>query len=247
MAFHSTSALGTLVVISAENWAEMISFVMKMGEEVEQFRLDLTTGAARSFSDKPKLNKPARFSGRFGTINTWACHMDTNVPNPTTDEALIMATSCLQGNAISWWQAYAEESDVTDWPTLRAAPRLRFNHLNRVQTARGHLQTWKQMKDVKSYNESFQSIILDIPDMSMAEKIDRHVRGLKSYIWEALCLKHYDTLDDVMRDAVSMEAAKHGVCRVLNTEGAAAAMNGPIPMDITEIQIVKLTPEERKR
>lgn len=103
------------------------------------------------------------------------------------------------------------------------------------------------MKDVTSYKKSFQSITLDIPDITTAEQIDRYSRGLKGYIWEALCLKQYDTLDAVMRDTLKVEAAKRGVCRVTNTDDAAAAVNGPVPMEIANMQLAKLAPEERKR
>lgn len=86
----------------------MTSFVMKLSQEVEQFHLGLTTGAAPIFSDKPKLYKMAPSCGRSGTINTWDCHRDTYVANATTDEALIVATSYFQGEAFSSWQMYAK-------------------------------------------------------------------------------------------------------------------------------------------
>lgn len=103
------------------------------------------------------------------------------------------------------------------------------------------------MKDVARYNKSFQSIILDIPDITKAEQIGRYSRGLKSYNWEALCRKLYVTLDAKMRDALKVEAAKRGVRRVTNTDSAAAAVNGPLPMKIANMQHMKLTPEERMR
>lgn len=158
-----------------------------------------------------------------------------------------MATSYMQREAFTWWQRYAGKADVTDWPTLREALQLRFNPLNKVQAARDLLHKWKQMKDVASYDKSFQSTIPDIPDIGMTEQIDRYTRSLKSYVWEALCLKTYETLDAVMRDALQVEAAKRGVRRTPNTESTVAANNGPVPMDIANVQVVKLTPEERAR
>lgn len=65
----------------------------------------------------------------------------------------------MQREAFTWWQRYAGKADVTDWPTLREAPQLRFNPLSKVQAARDLLHKWKQMKDVASYDKSFQSII----------------------------------------------------------------------------------------
>lgn len=125
-----------------------------------------------------------------------------------------MATSCLQGEAFSWWQNYSGAARVTDWPTLREALKVRFNPLIKVQAARDLLHMWKQTTDVASYKKSFQSIILDIPDITMTEQIDRYSRGLKGYIWETQSLKQYETLDAIMLDALKVEAAKRGVRRV---------------------------------
>lgn len=247
MASGSTSGASTPAAISAENWAEITSYVKKLGQETEQLRLDLATTATLPSFDKPKLSKPTAFFGRAGAIDAWASHMDTYVAKATPGEALLIATSYLQGEAFSWWQTHAGKADISDWPTLREALKVRFNPLNKVQAARDLLHKWKQMKDVASYNKSFQSIVLDIPDITMTEQVDRYSRGLKSYIWEALCLKRYDTLDEVMLDALKVEAAKRGVRRISNTEGTTAADRGPAPMDIAYVRIVKLTPEERQR
>ena len=97
---------------------------------------------------------------------------------------------------------------------------------------------------------SFQSIVLDIPKITMPEKIDRYSRGLKSYIWEALCTKQYDTVEALMLDALKVEAAKRGSYRG-NEKGnaftAAASKYGPAPIDISALPMTRLTPEERKR
>ena len=47
------------------------------------------------------------------------------------------------------------------------------------------------MKDVSSFNEDFQKIILDIPTITSEEQIYRYSRGLISYIWKELCTKEY--------------------------------------------------------
>ncbi|GAB0498074.1 hypothetical protein MMPV_009415 [Pyropia vietnamensis] len=206
----------------------MTSYLEKLGQETEQLRLELATARAQApGSEKPKLNKPSAFSGRPGTIDAWASHMDSYVAKANPAEALHLAVSYLQGEAFAWWQAHAAKSQVQDWGTLREALKIRFNPLNKIQAARDLLHKWKQMKDVTSYNKSFQAIVLDIPDITVAEQIDRYSRGLKSYIWEVLCLKHYDTLDLIMLDALKVEAAKRGARRPPSSE-LAGALNGAI-------------------
>ncbi|GAB0493809.1 hypothetical protein MMPV_005095 [Pyropia vietnamensis] len=144
--------------------------------------------------------------------------------------------------------SYSARSEVRDWQTLREALKNRFNPLNKVQAARDLLHKWKQVKDVSSYNKSFQSIILDIPDITVAEIVDRYSRGLKPYyIWEVLCLKQYESLEAIMLDALKVEAAKRGTRRISNHEVAATSAGIPVPMDLSSVKVVKLTPEERQR
>lgn len=112
MASNSTSGNDTPAAISADTWAEMTSFVNRLGQETEQLRRELA--ASRPRSEMPKLNKPAPFSGRAGAIDAWASHMDTYVAKATAAEALLVASSYLQGEAFSWWQTYAEKSEVTN-------------------------------------------------------------------------------------------------------------------------------------
>ncbi len=47
------------------------------------------------------------------------------------------------------------------------------------------------LNDVAAFNDDFQCIILDIPNISVDEQIDRYTRGLKRYIWKELCTNEY--------------------------------------------------------
>ncbi len=58
-----------------------------------------------------------------------------------------------------------------------------------------------------TFNDDFQKIILDIPNISIEEQIDRYTRGLKSYIWKELCANEYKKLADAMRDTERVESA----------------------------------------
>ncbi|GAB0497616.1 hypothetical protein MMPV_008951 [Pyropia vietnamensis] len=156
--------------MTSENWAKMAAYVEKLGQEAEQLRRELEAAKVHVPSAvRPQLNKPNCFSGRPGSIDAWAAHMDVYVSGATPTEALLVATSYLEGEAFSWWQSYSARSEVCDWQTLREALKNRFNPPNKVQAARDLLHKWKQVKDVSSNNKSFQSIILDIPDITVAE------------------------------------------------------------------------------
>ena len=80
----------------------------------------------------------------------------------------------------------------------------------------------------------------------MAELIDRYSRGLKSYIWDVLCLNNYDTLDSIMLEALKVEPAEQGTRRAAIPETAGTGAGAQTPMITSGGQIGNLTPEEQQ-
>ena len=62
---------------------------------------------------------------------------------------------------------------MTTWPLLKEALIRRFESLNRVKVARDKLAKWKPIKDVASFNEDFQKILVDIPSITIEEQMER--------------------------------------------------------------------------
>jgi len=209
-----------------------------------------------SDNPKPKKHQPEKFSGR-GSITSWATHMDNYLANATDDDSLQLAVSYLSGAAHEWWIVYQKTDDgseIKTWNCLRKAIISRFETLNKEKVARDKLARWRQVRDVSSFNDDFQRILLDIPTISMAEQIDRYTRGLKQYIWKELCTKDYRDLAEAMRDAERVEAAH----RRLGPNGGISEnkdygrkpegnSSRPVPMELGNIQIKKLTKEEREQ
>ncbi len=196
-----------------------------------------------------KPNKPESYSGK-SSIRSWAIHMDNYLKNCANEEAVSVASSYLIGPAHEWWivhQTTNTGSTIDSWEKLKDALIARFETLNKEKLARDKLATWKQIKDVITFNEDFQRIILDISDISESEKIDRYSRGLKSYIWKELCTKDYDDLTVLMRDAQRVESAhKRLGGSYLKSYNSPSAEKQNDPMEIGNIEIKKLTPEERE-
>ena len=164
-----------------------------------------------------------------------------------------MAISYLEGPAHEWWIGYKnteEGQQINTWPLLKEALIRRFESLNKVKIAREKLAKWKQIKDVSSFNEDFQKILLDIPSITIEEQIDRYARGLKPFIWSELCTREYSSLTDLMRDAEPVESTfrRIGKVPVRNITGdklRAPRTNGLVPMDIGNVTLKKLSPAER--
>ena len=156
-----------------------------------------------------KPRKPEPFNGK-GSVRSWITHLNNYIGNEHNPHALSVAVSYLQGPAHEWWLGYKETeegSQVKTWVKLQQALIGRFEARNKTKIARDKLAKWKQIKDVSSFNEYFQKILLDIPNITTEQKIDRYSRGLKSYIWRELCTKEYASLSELMRDAERIEMA----------------------------------------
>ena len=242
-----------------ESWNQLTSYVNQMGEEIKAHKTELAETKAMlaeakaqssGGSSSARPHKPILFSGKPGTVEAWCSHMDSYVRLSDPEEACRIACTYLDGEAFNWWHSYHQTATVHHWSTVRAALVRRFSPLNKMQAARNKLHSWRQISDVGTFNKSFLSILLDIPDITEEEKIDRYSRGLKRAIWEPLCVKTYTELESLMTDALRVEAAKAGVSRITsNLSGGSAgqASSVTVPMDISSIKVDKLTPDERQR
>lgn len=211
----------------------------------------LAVQSGSSSGIKPK--KPHSFNGK-GSIRSWITHVSNYVGNDQNPQALTVAVSYLDGSAHEWWLGYKvteEGSQIQTWPQLQEALIRRFETLNKIKIARDKLARWKQIKDVSSFNEDFQKILLDIPTITIEEQLDRYARGLKHYIWKELCTKEYTSLGDLMKDAERVEMAHRRfgkpAPRVATPDKPRQPTRptGPVPMEIGNVQLKKLTPAER--
>lgn len=160
--------------------------------ELEKTTKKLTEIKAKAFgasSASAKPHQPTTFSGKTGTIASWGTRMKSCASINEAVDACRIACTYLNGEAFSWWKTCRDQAIIRDWPTLRDALIQHFNPLNKAQAARNELHSWREIKDVATFNKSFLSIVLDIPDIPEEQAIDRYSRGLKRDIWELLCAK----------------------------------------------------------
>lgn len=242
-----------------ESWNQLSAFVAQMSRELESQKIELAETKTQLVEAKAKAaagstaarpNKPSPLSGKPGTVEAWCSHMDSYVHLNDPEEACRIASTYLDGEAFNWWHTYRRSNVVSDWNAFRTAIVRRFSPLNKTQAARDKLHSWRQVKDVGTFNKTFLSIVMDIPDITEEEKIDRYSRGLKRDIWRALCIKTYSELERVMTDALRVESAKVGASRSLGNASSIHAkpyVSAGVPMDISSIKVEKLTPEERQR
>ena len=221
--------------------------------QLEQELLEARNNQASTSSTNsgPKKNKPSTFNGK-GSIGSWCVQMENYLGGLSQEQGFHVALSYLTGNAHEWWIVYektAEGQTVQSWGALRNALIHRFETLNKEKIARDKLARWKQVKDVPTFNDDFNKILLDIPDIGVKDQIDRYSRGLKSYIWKALCTKEYETLADLMRDAERVESAYRRSSMRPNggtskSGKSGNGQDGPVPMEIGNVDIKPKNPDQ---
>ena len=244
--------------------------------EIHNLRTQLHTTQALMHIDpgprKPKIQKPRNFCGK-GSVTSWTTQMTNYVREEADEDALAIAVSYLDGAAHEWWIVFSQSIEgrsISTWEGMKAALIRRFDTLNKRKIARDKLASLKQVKDVATFNEDFLRVILDIPNISMGEQLDRYTRGLKPYIWREMCTNDYNDIIRAMRDAERIEAA-HGRAKYIRNYVAHESLvpntvqlpmlseadlgriaegeesNAPDPMDIGNMKLKKLTPVEREQ
>ena len=124
------------------------------------------------YSIKPR--KPEPFNGK-GSVRSWITHLSNYIGIEQNPHSMNVAVSYLQGTAHEWWLGYKETEDgsqVNTWTRLQQALIERFETRNKRKIARDKLAGWKQIKDVSSFNEDVQKILLHIPNITAEEQID---------------------------------------------------------------------------
>lgn len=142
--------------------------------------------AGRAAPRPSKPPKPDTFSGRTdaNAIRAWVAQVNnyfTAVHEPA-DSRLSYGVALLRDNALLWWQSLAEAERPATWETLADQLVRYFAPLSATIVARDALAKLQQRSSVKAYTNEFKRLLLNIPDMSENEKLDRYRRGLKTQV-----------------------------------------------------------------
>src|SRR3954454_14235083 len=135
-------------------------------------------------------NKPAEFGGsKDECIETWLFQVEQYVAltNISHDTRAFFAASFFRGAAALWWRSFAsslrdpDRPDilVCQWPAFRQACLAQFRPVNAARVAREKLMVLTQSTSVANYAHRFRTLLLNIPDLSEADRLFLFTRGLK--------------------------------------------------------------------
>jgi hypothetical protein len=109
----------------------------------------------------------------------------TLTPVPQADRIQFTATF-FKDQAALWWRSYHQSIDwlnaAPDWDGFLTAVRQQFVPVNTSISAYDHLQRLSQKTSVNAYNHEFRAIMLELPDMDPATRMNYYLRGLKDHL-----------------------------------------------------------------
>jgi adenine C2-methylase RlmN of 23S rRNA A2503 and tRNA A37 len=89
----------------------------------------------------------------------------------------------LSGDAKLWWRTWEDDDSgrpkITTWEALRKELRDQFLPCNTAWVAKDSLKKLKYTTSVREYVKQFSFLMLDIKDMSKADKLYNFMTGLQ--------------------------------------------------------------------
>ena len=213
-----------------------------------------------NFSVKPP--KPNAYGGRRGEdIDGWLFQLEQylDICRIADDGTRVqLAAAFFKDHAAIWWRNHISSARalgndrITKWDELKKALVAQFKPVNASKLARDRLANLRQTQSVQTYVYAFRSIILEIPNITDDEKLDRFIRGLKPNVREKVEIENPSTMDEAASLAERIDTityrqrtpAYHPIIRTPPTTND----NGAIPMELDFIQGRSiLTDAERAR
>src|SRR6266487_2934224 len=177
------------------------------------------------------------------------CHL-AYVPKA---ERINFAATFFKDQAALWWRSYYLSVDwaaaAPNWEGFLIALRQQFVPVNTAISAYDRLQRLSQKASVNAYNHEFRAVMLELPDMDQATRMNYYLRGLKDNLRPFVAMQQPADLASAEAIAERVDAVTYKP-QNRNTgfhhhQPNHRAPGGTIPMEIDVI--TKLTPTKRER
>lgn len=141
-----------------------------------------------------------------------------------------LAALRLQGTAATWWRAWTDPP--TTWTAFETEFKKFFVPINHKEECRRRLRTLRQTGTLVSYNQAFQLLVCELPELAPEFFLDFYIDGLASPTHEEVRAKAPDNWFDAMKAAIAYDARRPP---------------RPTPVAHTGTRYSKLTDEERSK
>jgi hypothetical protein len=141
----------------------------------------------------PRSYKPTgvpAYHGRTGEdLEAWLFQIEEqNRLFPIEDQLLRVRFTAmsLRETAARWYSSMqmADPPQIIDWESFVTKLRQQFVHMDAKWLARNAITKLIQSTNVREYSVKFRNLLIQIPDMSGPDALDRYIRGLKDFAFK---------------------------------------------------------------
>ena len=105
------------------------------------------------------------------------------------ERRVMVVSAQFRNKAITWFRTI--QPIPANWVDLQQLLLNQFGPVNTDITARNKLDSLKQTGDIRDYINEFNSLIIELPNMHMGDKVHRFIQGLQDKIKkEVACVTH---------------------------------------------------------
>lgn len=247
---------------SSQHAPNMEEQLRQLQDQIQQLQDQLANAAPpqvpiiQNVAPAPRIKpeRPSPFTGKKSeSLEAWVFQMQQFcelAPVPAADR-IAFASTFFKDQAALWWRHYHSTVNWNvppTWEQFLAVLREHFTPVNTSINAYDRLQRLTQKTSVNLYNHEFRSIMLELPDMDDATRMNYYQRGLKDTIRPFVAMQQPPTLAAAETIAERVDAVTFKP--TIRTQGPRfnqgyRAPGGPAPMELDAI--TKLTPTERER
>jgi hypothetical protein len=202
-----------------------------------------------------KPERPPPFTGKKSeSLEAWIFQMQQycNLAQVPANDRILFAGTFFKDQAAIWWRNYHQEIDWANqapgWEDFLTTARTHFIPVNTSINAYDRLQRLSQKTSVNAYNYEFRALMLELPDMDPATRMNYYQRGLKESIRPFVAMQQpadlaaAETIAERV-DAVTFKPTTRNLG--FRPNYGHRTPGGATPMELDAI--TKLTPSERER
>ena len=121
-----------------------------------------------------------------------------------------LGASELRGAAQTWWCVRKATLEDSTWKEFITALEKHFAPIQGEEAARQRLWAVRQVRSVQEYIREFHDTILDIPNISEEEKMDRFVHNLKDSVRRGVMLRRPKNFVEACYEAELYDQLEYG-------------------------------------
>ena len=167
----------------------------------------LTKKLKKSNQLRPK--EPAKYDGtsKYSELENWLHSVEMYLRAKhmlRSHRALDYVATLLSGSAATWWRYHriavrnGTAQRINSWEEFQDTLLAHFRPEDAERIAREKLQRCSQQGSVRDYNQRFQHIMIELPEMNEKDRIYAYFTGLKSQVRLQVELQYPKTLKTAM-------------------------------------------------